>query len=254
MCSTRGGNRPGGANSRPILFTPFAITVVSLVALFIFLNERRSSEHSDAILGITKPKEEKKSFPRESPSVPTPRTGWSTRNIEQLSMWMECQRKLRWEKEKWVGRQGLKLLLLGEKRAGTMYCDVVNSKPRSRVAGDSITEHLTGASVGVVSHRLDEVKAAFDSSFEDDTTLALGISGDQTQHLLWRLGEGGELEGLEPEFVHILIGETAPLRSLITSAFGCIYHSTSPPSSTVAIILTHHPNSLRSSSVNHCHQ
>ena len=208
MCSTRGGNRP--ANSRPILFTPFAITVVSLVALFIFLNERRSSEHSDAILGITKPKEEKKSFPRESPSVPTPRTGWSTRNIEQLSMWMECQRKLRWEKEKWVGRQGLKLLLLGEKRAGTMYCDVVNSKPRSRVAGDSITEHLTGASVGVVSQRLDEVKAAFDSSFEDDTTLALGISGDQTQHLLWRLGEGGELEGLEPEFVHILIGETAP--------------------------------------------
>lgn len=207
MCSTRGGNRP--ANSRPILFTPFAITVVSLVALFIFLNERRSSEHSDAILGITKPKEEKKSFPRESPSVPTPRTGWSTRNIEQLSMWMECQRKLRWEKEKWVGRQGLTLLLLGEKRAGTMYCDVVNSKPHSRVAGDSITEHLTGASVGVVSQRFDEVKAAFDSSFEDDTTLALGISGDQTQHLLWRLGEGGELEGLEPEFVHILIGETA---------------------------------------------
>jgi lysophospholipase L1-like esterase len=97
---------------------------------------------------------------------------------------MVCQSKLRGEKEKWVGRRGLKLLLLG----------------------DSITEHLTGASVGAVSQRFDEVKAEFDSSFEKDSTLALGIAGDQTQHLLWRLGEGGELEGLEPEFVHILIG------------------------------------------------
>src|SRR5262245_4178232 len=33
-----------------------------------------------------------------------------------------------------------------------------------------------------------------------------GIGGDQTQHLLWRVGEGKELDGLEPKAAVIMIG------------------------------------------------
>lgn len=33
-----------------------------------------------------------------------------------------------------------------------------------------------------------------------------GIGGDKTQHVLWRITEGKELDGIEPKVVALMIG------------------------------------------------
>jgi beta-glucosidase len=76
--------------------------------------------------------------------------------------------------------------------------------------GDSITEQWRGTAMG---HALPSA-AAFRSLFAELFTppgappaLALAVSGDQTQHLLWRLKLGGEgVRQLSPRTVVLMIG------------------------------------------------
>ncbi|KAJ9456985.1 Platelet-activating factor acetylhydrolase IB subunit beta-like protein [Diplonema papillatum] len=72
--------------------------------------------------------------------------------------------------------------------------------------GDSITEALRGTAGGVPdSHYSNRgTKRLFKEVF-GETVLALGISADRTQHLLQRLVTG-ELAGLQPKIVVLLIG------------------------------------------------
>jgi lysophospholipase L1-like esterase len=71
--------------------------------------------------------------------------------------------------------------------------------------GDSITQGWGGSGKNVWKERYDPLKAA-----------NFGISGDQTQHVLWRLKEGKELEGVHAKAVVLMIGtnnmfsDTAP--------------------------------------------
>jgi arylsulfatase A-like enzyme/lysophospholipase L1-like esterase len=60
--------------------------------------------------------------------------------------------------------------------------------------GDSITQAWQGAG-----------KNAFAKHFGTEQTLNLGFSGDQTQHVLWRL-YNGEYDALKPAFVSLMIG------------------------------------------------
>ena len=62
-------------------------------------------------------------------------------------------------------------------------------------AGDSLTQQWET-----------EGKAAWDDSFSDWKPANLGIGGDRTQHLLWRLSIGQELAGLDPKVIILLIG------------------------------------------------
>ena len=48
-------------------------------------------------------------------------------------------------------------------------------------------------------------KAVFDKAYAKHNTLNLGISGDQAQHVLWRL-ENGEVEGISPKAAVLMIG------------------------------------------------
>ena len=62
--------------------------------------------------------------------------------------------------------------------------------------GDSITEAWRGTSYGNPSERTAGVPAVLHQTLGkqfDASPLVLAISGDQTQHLLWRLQLGGEL-------------------------------------------------------------
>jgi len=61
--------------------------------------------------------------------------------------------------------------------------------------GDSITHGWEGAG-----------KEAWKKHFEPLKAANFGIGGDQTGHVLWRLTEGKELEGIQPKVAVIMIG------------------------------------------------
>jgi lysophospholipase L1-like esterase len=61
--------------------------------------------------------------------------------------------------------------------------------------GDSITEGWEGAG-----------KKAWADNFTPLKAVNLGISGDQTGHVLWRITEGKELEPIKPKAAVIMIG------------------------------------------------
>ncbi len=61
--------------------------------------------------------------------------------------------------------------------------------------GDSITQGWEG-----------EGKAQWKKNFEPMKAANFGIGGDQTGHVLWRLTEGKELEGIMPKVAVIMIG------------------------------------------------
>jgi len=60
--------------------------------------------------------------------------------------------------------------------------------------GDSITDGWQGAGKGIWAERYGKL-GAFD----------FGISGDRTEHVLWRLSQG-QLDGLHPKLIAIMIG------------------------------------------------
>jgi lysophospholipase L1-like esterase len=60
--------------------------------------------------------------------------------------------------------------------------------------GDSITQGWEGK------------KAIWDKAFGEFKPGNYGIGGDQTGHVLWRITEGKELEGLDPKLAVIMIG------------------------------------------------
>ena len=61
--------------------------------------------------------------------------------------------------------------------------------------GDSITQGWEGAG-----------KKAWADSFTEFKPVNLGISGDQTGHVLWRITEGKEIDPLKPKLAVIMIG------------------------------------------------
>jgi lysophospholipase L1-like esterase len=61
--------------------------------------------------------------------------------------------------------------------------------------GDSITQGWEGAGKAAWAERFEPLKAA-----------NFGIGGDQTQHVLWRITTGTELEGISPKVAVLMIG------------------------------------------------
>jgi lysophospholipase L1-like esterase len=61
--------------------------------------------------------------------------------------------------------------------------------------GDSITQGWSGAGKELWQERFEPLKAA-----------NFGIGGDRTEHVLWRITEGKELEGIHPKVVVLMIG------------------------------------------------
>jgi lysophospholipase L1-like esterase len=66
-----------------------------------------------------------------------------------------------------------------------------------------------GDRTAFVSHRLSgpkgDLNAAWKKHFGNYKTVNIGIGGDKTQNVLWRLDHGG-VEGLEPKVIVLLIG------------------------------------------------
>jgi lysophospholipase L1-like esterase len=68
--------------------------------------------------------------------------------------------------------------------------------------GDSITQGLTGHQQRVAQAGGDR---PIDRYFGQRSALSLGLSGDRTEHVLWRL-QHGQLEGLTPKTIVLMLG------------------------------------------------
>jgi len=117
----------------------------------------------------------------EPPEVPSPRTVYSARSAEQYSRWSVSHDDL--------------------KRAAADYAARRRNDPTKKaliLLGDSITESWTGTNMGRPVARAkgvpDVLKNMAANNFLDP--LVLGIGGDQTQHLIYRLQDAELL----PEF------------------------------------------------------
>jgi lysophospholipase L1-like esterase len=68
--------------------------------------------------------------------------------------------------------------------------------------GDSITQGWAGSGNEVWKERFEPLKSA-----------NFGIGGDQMQHVLWRLQDGKELEGISPKVIVLMIGTNNTARN-----------------------------------------
>lgn len=78
--------------------------------------------------------------------------------------------------------------------ARALAADAKRADPRVVFLGDSITQGWGG-----------EGRAEWDARFAPLGAANLGIGGDRTQNILWRIGDGA-LDGLHPELVVLKIG------------------------------------------------
>lgn len=84
--------------------------------------------------------------------------------------------------------------------------DAAASKARLVLLGDSITEAWRGTSKGEPDSKNKRGPELLKRELGEFDPLALAISGDQTQHLLWRLENGGFPTATPPEYVAVMIG------------------------------------------------
>jgi len=70
--------------------------------------------------------------------------------------------------------------------------------------GDSIT-HAFGGEPQTGENFANRGKSTWDRYYGDRNAVNLGISGDRTQHVLWRL-ENGNLKGIRPKVAVVMIG------------------------------------------------
>lgn len=84
--------------------------------------------------------------------------------------------------------------------------DALNAAQTCRAVfiGDSITESVRGTSYGKTCMRCNHIPEVFREEFGDLAPLVLAISGDMTQHVLWRLDNGEVPKQLHPE-VHMAL-------------------------------------------------
>ena len=103
----------------------------------------------------------------EQPAVPSPRTRWT------------------------IGTQGMREWFAFHQALANEAAAFAPRKPPLVFVGDSITETWRGTSVGRPIARASGAPDVLREKFGDRwDPLALAISGDQTQHALWRLQHG----------------------------------------------------------------
>ena len=110
----------------------------------------------------------------ERATVESPRTPWSTERASQITQWNDWQR------------------LLAEEAAAYTPASPYDARSRLVLLGDAITEAWRGTAYGEAHWRTEGVPAVLDETLAKrwPGPLVLGIAGDMTQHVLWRLSHG----------------------------------------------------------------
>jgi lysophospholipase L1-like esterase len=124
----------------------------------------------------------------EAAATPSPRTVYSVRTLEQLRQWPNLVDKNRARALDFAATL---------KEGGDLKKDAV------LFLGDSIFESYLGTSYGGPAERAKSTKEVLErfSAKHNLAPLVLAVSGDQTQHLLWRLQSQGHTQGGGGEFL-----------------------------------------------------
>ena len=120
---------------------------------------------------------------REEPSTPSPRTRYTAKTSALQNAWTRFHEDLARRAAAYAPTQKPLLLL-----------------------GDSITEAWLGTSMNEESERARGCPEVLAQKFPDYSPLVLAISGDQTQHLLWRLQNGEWPSTVPTATVVLMIG------------------------------------------------
>lgn len=110
----------------------------------------------------------------ERATIESPRTAWSSKRAGQIGRWYDWQQQLAAE------------------AAAYEPSSPYDARARLVLLGDSITEAWRGTSYGEPRQASAEVPQVLRETLAKrwPAPLVLAISGDQTQHLLWRLSHG----------------------------------------------------------------
>lgn len=140
----------------------------------------------------------------EEPDRPSPRTPYSARSKDQYDRWWAYFRVLNGQAEEYAEKR----TRMAREEAARLHPQQPASEAASESAttattlkmtrplillGDSITEAWVGTGSGVANPRTDGIPAVLDEELSGTANLdplVLAISGDQTQHLLYRLQNG----------------------------------------------------------------
>mmetsp|Transcript_16815 Transcript_16815/g.25421 ORF Transcript_16815/g.25421 Transcript_16815/m.25421 type:complete len:341 (+) Transcript_16815:118-1140(+) len=123
----------------------------------------------------------------------SPRTYYSSRSKKEYKEWIEMTDILSGSAVKYESRRH------NQRREFRRMGSVPNLHPPLILLGDSITESWLGTRMGQLVDRATGISHLVNEYLEPHyDPLVLGISGDQTQHLLYRL-QNGELI---PEYAH----------------------------------------------------
>jgi lysophospholipase L1-like esterase len=149
--------------------------IVPLLLLY-FVIFRSASQHDPFYLPFCNPSD---GVCHEKPDVASPRTEYSAMSKKQYDQWWRFNDEL---------KQRAKEYALNR----VISTSVQQLRPLI-LLGDSITESWLGTSGGKPKNRTEGVPQVLESKLSSSNgfdPLVLAISGDQTQHLLWRLQNG----------------------------------------------------------------
>ena len=135
-----------------------ACTMAAAIAVFVFV----------CYALFNQPTEEDQTEPA---AVASPRTPWSSRSANQSRKWTAYHASLVGDANAYESGKSSRLVLMG----------------------DSITEAWLGTGYGSPTPRAEGVPAVLNETLArhwPPTPLVLAISGDQTQHVLWRVAQG----------------------------------------------------------------
>lgn len=123
----------------------------------------------------------------EKPDVPSPRTRYSAWNKEQYDLWWTYYKTL----TKRVDKYAKKRQTLYDSQEDDYNEPYSNNRTRPLILlGDSITEHWSGTGLGIPRAKAKGIPQVLEEILSSSLGLdpvVLAMSGDQTQHLLYRL-------------------------------------------------------------------
>lgn len=190
---------PLGSGAGCLPLPPLSCVTFSMIALLcigVLLQDDESLLEQD----FAQPLCTKRGKCRESASSASPRTHFSSYTADQQNLWLAFQQTL--AEEASLRGPAVQTLFLGDSITEAFRGTSYGRDCTTQTADDDVVSESGKKKKG----RCFGVPMVFNEMFDPATTMASAISGDQTQHLLWRLQHGELPDSVQPKVAVVLIG------------------------------------------------